>query len=260
MRIKFVLAVSLVSGACNQPALLGAAPDAHRSGSDEPPLADAAIDPIDAPVAIDAPAAVVGCATAPVIEGSGAVTSWTRQTGTITVNYYGDGNYNVDITNFDQVWDPIVPTSPWPGRYGQLADIPLTINKYVSAELTVPVGYFETQTQPLYGNYSVGESNASARVSMTISEHCGDFGQLAPTTIVPTCIKNGIAPDGALRWTGGAGATGCVLEEGKTYYLNIIDADISSFPATTSLTKLCQNDVCTTPILNGYGTWTNPGS
>ncbi|HEY1551264.1 MAG TPA: hypothetical protein VGG28_25725, partial [Kofleriaceae bacterium] len=184
MRITIVLAVSLV--ACNQPALLGSRPDAgHTGGSDDsPPLADAAVDA--AVAAIDAPAAVLGCATAPVIEGSGAVTSWTRQTGVITVNYYGDGNYNVDITQFVKTWDPIVPTAAWPGRYGQLADIPLTINKYVSSEFTVPVGYFETQPQPVYGNYSVGESNFSAAVAMTISEHCGDFGQLEPTTIVPT--------------------------------------------------------------------------
>jgi hypothetical protein len=258
MRTNFVVIVSLAACTPRLAANDGERPDAATVvPSSDAPVALSS----DASLAPDAAAAVVGCATAPVIEGSGQVASWTRQTGTITVNYYGDGNYNVDITNFDQVWDPIVPTAPWPGRYGQLADIPLTIDKYVSAEFTVPAGYFETQAQPLYGNYSVGESNASARVSMTISEHCGDFGQLAPTTIVPTCIKNALAPDGVLRWTGGSGATGCVLEEGKTYYLNIIDADISSFPATTTLsTKLCQNDVCTTPILNGFGTWTNPGA
>ncbi|HEX4456287.1 MAG TPA: hypothetical protein VH143_35745 [Kofleriaceae bacterium] len=259
MHTNIVAAIALVCvAACNPP--LVAAGDRADAGT--APRSDAATETaIDAAISIDAPAAVIGCATAPVIEGSGQVTSWTRQTGTITVNYYGDGNYNVDITDFDQVWDPIVPTAPWPGRYGQLADIPLTIDKYVSAEFTVPVGYFETQAQPLYGNYSVGESNASAAVAMTISEHCGDFGQLAPTTIVPACIKNELDPDGALWWTGGAGATGCVLEEGKTYYLNIIDADISAFPATTTLrTKLCQGDVCTTPILNGFGTWTNPGA
>ena len=252
------LAISCILVACGRvvpyalPAPNGAAGDEVDAGDDGGSAA------IDAAISIDAPAAVLGCATAPEIPGTGTVTGWSQQTGNVVVDYFGDGNIGVDVTKFDSIWSPMDPSAPWPAHYDTNANIPLTINKYISAEFTVPVGYFATQPADVYGNISVGESGFSAAVSMTISEHCGDFGQLEPTTVVTDCMKNKLSADGILTWRP-PGTPGCQLQEGHTYYLNVIDADISSFPATTTLrAQYCVNDTCTTPIIDGIGSWTNP--
>jgi hypothetical protein len=207
---------------------------------------------------------VTGCAVAPIITGAPGtpIASWSRITGMVTVDYFGDGYHDVDITKFGEIWRGWTAgagPATWPGDYGQNASIPLPTNQYVSAELTVPTPYFETPTAPstLYGLYTIGESDFSAAISMTISTHCGDFGQLSPTTIVPGCVLNAGGADNALAWK----KTGaCALHDGVTYYLNIINADIgalaTSGTATTTLrTKYCLYGNCHDPILDGPGSW-----
>ena len=263
MRISsaFVLIGSIGSiAACG--AVEHGAPDASGAADaagdvDAPPGAADASAPDAAPVG--------GCASAPMIAGTGAITSWTRLTGNVSTDYGGNGVHAVDVTQFANVWhywssspDPV----PWPGGYGVIATIPVPTNRYVSAELTIPPTYFSSPNKPanLYGEYEIGETNFSARLSMTISTHCGDFGQLNPSTVVPGCTVNAIAADNALIWRD---QSSCVLTDGQTYYLNIINADISALAsggtATTTTTGIakCAGGSCTDPIANGPGTWPN---
>jgi hypothetical protein len=217
---------------------------------------------------------VTGCAVAPTLMGASgsSVSSWTRMTGMHQLDYFGDGYHDVDVTQFAEIfhyWSSNTNPVPWPGGYGILPSIGVPIAQYLSAEFTVPKPYFTASNVPamLYGNYGIGESCASVAVSMTISTHCGDFGQLQPTTIVPGCMKNKIGPDDALVWHSSGT---CVLEDGVTYYLNVINADISALGsgggATSTASSKCnlngcanpeQPNTCSVPIQDGPGTWSN---
>ncbi|MFT3699985.1 MAG: hypothetical protein QM831_42970 [Kofleriaceae bacterium] len=225
----------------------------------EQPDAGAAIDPDggsdSTPPPDAAPVAVLGCDQEPLVPGTGQVQSWSREKGNITVNYYGDGVHSVDLSKFDAVMsNPMFAQKTWPDSYGTIADMPITINKYVSLEFTVPDGYFEAHPT-YYGEYSIGESSFAAPVSMTISEHCGDFGQLQPTTIEAGCVLIAGGPDSRILWNS---TSGCKMKSGHRYYLNVINADITSFPATTTQRPAkCVNDQCETPVMNGYGSWSN---
>jgi hypothetical protein len=215
---------------------------------------------------------VTGCAVAPTLMGASgsSVASWTRMTGMQQVDYFGNGYHDVDVTQFADIfhyWSSNTDPVPWPGGSGVLPSIGLPINQYISAELTVPKPYFTASNVPssLFGEYSVGESCFSVSVSMTISTHCGDFGQLEPTTIVPGCVANKLVPDEFLAWRSSGT---CVLEDGVTYYLNIINADISMLGsgagATSTASSKCdldscanpeQPNTCAVPIENGPDNW-----
>jgi hypothetical protein len=202
----------------------------------------------------DAATPLAGCDVAPTVPGG-----FTRLTGNVAIDYGGNGVHATDVTQFASTWhywssspDPV----PWPGSYGVIAVIPMPTQKYVAAELTVPAGYVANGPSNLYGEYLIGETSASALIAMTISTHCGDFGQLSPSTIVPGCVLNNAGPDYFLAWTK---SQTCKLADGQTYYLNIINADISGLAgggtATSTANDRCSGGVCTDPIADGPGTW-----
>jgi hypothetical protein len=225
----------------------GSGADDAAAGDDAPEV-DASTTPADAAPPLG------GCDVAPTVPGG-----FTRLTGNLAVDYGGNGVHAVDVTHFANIWhywstspDPV----PWPGAYGTIAMMPVPTTRYVSAELTVPQGYVAHGPDNLYGEYDIGETGATALISMTISTHCGDFGQLSPSTVVPGCVLNGAGPDYFLAWTK---SQSCVLADGQTYYLNIINADISALAgggsATSTANDRCSGGACTDPIANGPGTW-----
>ncbi|MDR3389258.1 MAG: hypothetical protein P4L92_19620 [Rudaea sp.] len=177
------------------------------------------------------------------------------------MNYGGQGNKSVDVTNFSSIY-----SSAWPGNFGVIATFTLPTNRYVSAAFSVPANYMTASNvpNPMYGLYQIGETSAVAPTSMSISTKCGDFSNPATnanSSVVPGCWLNNGAADYFVRWSN----TGsCTLANNQAYFLNIITANISNVlpltgnnaggTATSSATARCSS-ACTVPIQNGPGTW-----
>jgi hypothetical protein len=48
------------------------------------------------------------------------------------------------------------------------------------------------------------------------------------------------------------------LHDSQQYFLNVINADISSFPArSTAKSSVCPGSACSVPLQNGPGDWHN---
>jgi hypothetical protein len=208
-----------------------------------------------------------GCTTPPTVAGTTAptgfltVASWTMRpaTANTSVSYFGFGSQNVDPTSFTSVFNlPNRTVHPWPGTYNADPVINLPINQYLSLAFHTaipPAKYFTASNVPssLFGEYQVGSSSFTATVSMTISTSCGDFGQ--STTVVPGCVLNKGGDSSFFQWQN---AGTCVLHDNTQYYLNVINADISSFPAkSTAKSSVCPGSSCTVPLINGPGDWNN---
>jgi hypothetical protein len=183
--------------------------------------------------------------------------SFTQFTGTSVNVAYGGSTRLVDVSKFDSTFN-----GAWPGQYGLFAYFPLPTNRYISAKFTVPANYMTNFSGILYGKYTVGQTGYSTPVAITISESCGDFSDPASfpgtSTVVSGCFANGAVTNAFLRWA----ATGaCTLQSGKTYYLNIINANIANVTpnggtaTTTSDNTHCPGGVCLDPIQNGPGSW-----
>jgi hypothetical protein len=186
------------------------------------------------------------------------ISNYTRWTGNQSGNYFGAGINLVDVTSFNSVFGIGTPAqATWPGNTSLTADFDMPTNKYMSLQFTVPAGFMETVVS---GGYGLNASGFSAPVSMTISDGaapCGDFSNPAtnPTSkVVSGCWKNNMGQSGTLAWQG-TGGTSCLLQDNHTYFLNIINADISNAnPAgtanlTSSKTANC-GTTCSDPIRN----------
>ena len=202
-----------------------------------------------------------GCTNPPTITSTTTgIANFTQITGTQSVYYFGAGYKTVDLTSFDSIY-----WLPWPGNSTLTADISLPTNKYVAAQFKVPNGYIAgyTGTGTLYGDYAIAQSGVSASISMTISKSCGDFSNPSsyPTTstVVPGCWKNKLGAGSFLQWR--AGST-CILHDNATYFLNIINADMSAVQpagggsAASTKNGLC-SAACSDPVANDSGTWTS---
>jgi PKD repeat protein len=187
------------------------------------------------------------------------ISNYTRWTGNQTGNYFGGGPHTVDVTSFDSVFgvNGVGNQTTWPGNTSLTADFNMPTNKYMSLKFTVPAGFMETVVS---GGYGLNTTDYTAQASMTISDGaapCGDFSNPAtnPTSkVVNGCWKNLMTSSGTLAWYGPSG-TKCLLQDNHTYYLNIINADISNAdPAgaanlTSSKTAGC-GSTCADPIRN----------
>jgi len=190
------------------------------------------------------------------IDSQGSFAHWSPASY-LNVDYLQYGIRGVDPSAFPAIFDfPSENTNPWPGAYGVYAGIYLPLNKYVSAAFTV-ANWLDMSS--LYGQYSIGDLNYSAPISMSISYSCGDFGQFVPTTVVPNCLVNAATAGGSLSWQGAPNEQACVLQPGTTYYLNVINADISQLPSTgiavSTANASCNANVCFDPLINGPGNW-----
>ena len=192
------------------------------------------------------------------------IANFTRYTGSPSVYYFGAGSNTADVTSFDSIFQ-----RAWPGNSNLTADISLPTNRYLAAQFKVPAGYIAGYhgQSPLYGDYTLNQSTGSggtpAAVSMSISTTCGDFSNPVtyPTTstVVPGCWKNKITGGGLLQWRA---STTCVLQDGATYFLNEINADVSAVQpggagSAASTRNVACSSSCDVPIANNPGTWTS---
>jgi hypothetical protein len=206
-----------------------------------------------------------GCPNPPTLASTtSGIPNFTRFTGSPSVYYFGAGSNTVDVTSFAAIY-----WQAWPGNASLTADVSLPTNKYIAAEFKVPAGYIAGYhgQSPLYGDYTLNQSTGSggtpAAVSMSISTSCGDFSNPAtyPTTstVVPGCWKNKLTGGGLLQWRA---STTCILQDGVTYFLNEINADVSALQpggaGTAASTKnVTCSSACDVPIANGPGTWSS---
>jgi hypothetical protein len=222
-----------------------------------------------------------GC---PILASStNGIASYTRLTGQIMAHYFGAGDMLADPTQFGSIMGrtarfPDMQPLPWPGFYGALFWIHLPVNSYMSLAFTVTPASLNGPTQgnqAMYGRYTIGEDTSAGGVkpplSMSISTRCGDFSPVGSSgsTVVPDCLVNRIGADRGLGWrkSGPAGPGICALSPG-TYYLNVINADISKLTSggggSAASTKdffhrdVCAGDGCDVELLNGFGSWINP--
>jgi hypothetical protein len=203
-----------------------------------------------------------GCVTSPTIASSGGgIASFSRLTGNVNMSYY-TYSHTADITSYDSIFGESPSALTWPGKSGITALVVLPTSNYVSAAFTVPAGYMAGAPANRYGQYRLNASQyTKAPVSMTISTSCGDFSNPAthPTsTVVPGCYKNKAGADSQiLDWESPALGTTCALQDGTTYYMNFINADITNVTpggGTATTTKAAAGSTCTTscvdPIAN----------
>lgn len=197
---------------------------------------------------------------APTIPGSGSVTAWDLLTGPVDVDYAPPGSASTDPTQFEYLFGGVTaPLKAWPGAYGVVAAFALPVDRYASIGFVATPPYLASAATTLYGGYSIESSGNEAPLSMTISTSCGDFGQMSPSTIVPGCVFEA-AMSGTLTWRAPTAAGTCRLQDGRQYFLNLIDADISALdqPGGTAVTTSnanCTGGACVVAVTNGPGNW-----
>jgi hypothetical protein len=157
----------------------------------------------------------------------------------------------IDVSKLDEIFGP-----SWPGKIaGEIVFLKLLVKNYFSAQFTVPTGLLKTG---MYGGYKNGETNNQALYSMTISTTGGDFSNpsLPGSTVVPGCYKNKTAGV-PMQWNADP-AKPCALVNGKTYYLNFVNADIShvlpggkGYMTSTKTGTCVAGTYCVLPIYNG---------
>jgi hypothetical protein len=202
-----------------------------------------------------------GACTTVVPGSTGSITSF-GSAGTIGVFYFSLNNgglKQINTSTFAAIYESV-----WPGLSGNNVYFRLPATQYVSASFTVPPNFFTASGAPAseYGDYTIGQSDYSVPISMTISTtKCGDFAPPATgSTVVPGCYVNQGTPNNNffMQWRNSGT---CVLTAGQSYYLNIINADISALTpsggkaVSTSTTGKCPGNICNDPIQNGPGNW-----
>ena len=204
---------------------------------------------------------VVGGSCITVPSSTTGIANFTQWTGNKSITYSNGVQTSVNVASFDSVYK-----KPWPGTYNIIPYFNLPVSNYVSLQFTVPSGFFSgaRAPSPLTGDYTIGSSAYSAPISMTISTSCGDFANPATnpsSTVVSGCFTNKAGSGGIAQWRSN---NRCILSDQATYYLNIINADISAVtPATGGVaggtaasTKNAQcSTTCSDPVENGIGTW-----
>ncbi len=194
------------------------------------------------------------------IANSAGGTPFTRMTAPIATNRNDGNTVNRDSTSFDSIF--ATATSPhWPG--GKVTtNIFLPTTNYVALAFTVPANFFSTPPNDtgVIGEYSLNASNFSkAFVAMSISTKCGDFSAPSPSSST-LCVANNLYSDDFITWTSAAGSS-CRLENGKSYYLNIINASVENVlpngggTATSTANSHCAGNKCEDTPTNTMGSW-----
>jgi hypothetical protein len=135
----------------------------------------------------------------------------------------------VDLTSFDAIWGRSAPTSgggvssivPWPGAQGTTPIFDrMQTDHYIAARFHVPIDMPTTASGTFYDN-----ENFPSTATLAISPRCGDFAPAAPN-----CIVTGTTGGSLGRWklAGSPVVTGCLLEPGHDYYVNLRAGPTSS--------------------------------
>lgn len=156
---------------------------------------------------------------------------------------------------FGYAWGvyPTLPRYGWPGSPAGTTKLFMKKNQYWALEFTIPSDFplteFNTtlpnQYYPL-GGWQTNASNTTGglKVSVAISEDCGDFTQPAPSDPRYACYKEYTVETGfLLNWvvtpSGQPIASACNLQRGKHYFLNIIAA-----PFGNPTQSYCTDSTC----------------
>jgi hypothetical protein len=123
---------------------------------------------------------------------------------------------------YDGTYDDIAPGTGWPGVYGTQSFATLTKNNYVAMQFTTD--NTNAIAKLVFTTPGNGQGPPSSATTVAISECPGDF-----TTHLNQnkCLSVGGATPN-LRWSQNSttnGATHCLLDKNKTYYLNIVHSN-----------------------------------
>lgn len=212
-----------------------------------------------------APVPTPTCNPAVIASATPGIANFTRLIGTYSVNYFSLSPHDADVTDYVSIFGQVPFATPtWPGNSGITAVMQIPTSKYVSAKFTVPAGYMAGSPANHSGYWYINPSAyGRAPISATVSACPGDFSNpaAAGSTVVAGCYANKVGADRALLvWESPAHASPtCALQDGHTYYLNIINADISVVTpgggAATSTSKspystCAAGGACSDPIAN----------
>lgn len=147
-----------------------------------------------------------------------------------------------DVTRFDNVFGHVDETTRrgFPGLADSDQRLLLGRNTYAALGFAVPAG-LAPGTAGLLRFGEAQPQSMPARMSLTISANCGDFGTTPAAPLNTACVVDDLAPGGSLRWIVGDTAAGfCRLEAGRTYYLNVLHASLTA-PNDSYCTGSCGN-------------------
>ncbi len=183
---------------------------------------------------------------APPTTGCIAPAGLTRlSTAYVEFNYTVSNGRTTDATQFENIFGYTTDGAPlqsFPGVVNVNQRLFMPRNYYAALAFTVPssltpltTGAFRfEETQP---------QTSPARMSMTISKSCGDFGVNATAPLTNACVLNNSPSNGNILWGYAPGNPAiCQLQPGETYYLNIIHAPLSA-PLSTYCQNYCGNTI-----------------
>ena len=154
----------------------------------------------------------------------------------------------VDSTDYRNIFSP--PGSgqvAWPSASsGSKPVLSILAGSYQALGFTMPQGI---TVYPMYSNVN----SISQPVSMSISECPGDFGQAGTHITNSYCKSNrtGATGGGIQTYTKVQVGT-CTLVAGKTYWMNMIAADLPPANSTTPPATTCIGASCTAQIFISY--------
>jgi hypothetical protein len=154
---------------------------------------------------------------------------WLITQSDISYSIYPAARFDVDVTNWDNIWGTASvngPTTPWPGPTAASPVIrDFTRDGYLAAKFHVPAGFSPTH----FGQFAHSINPPGPPVRVSYSLICGDFDP-APglgcgvTEYWPDNLSTGLA------WKiNSANPSFCALQPDTDYYLNIALVD----PLTT---------------------------
>ncbi|WP_313920254.1 hypothetical protein [Tahibacter sp.] len=183
---------------------------------------------------------------APPITGCIAPAGLTRlSTAYVEFNYTVSNGRTTDATHFESIFGYAAEGTPlqsFPGVVNLNQRLFMPRNYYAALAFTVPSN-LTLQTTGAFRFEETQPQTSPARMSMTISKSCGDFGVNATAPLTNACVLNNAASNGNIAWGYAPGnAAVCQLQPGETYFLNIVHASLNA-PLTTYCQGYCGNTI-----------------
>jgi hypothetical protein len=166
-------------------------------------------------------------------------------TAYVEFNYTVSNGRTTDATRFENIFGYALegaPLQPFPGVVNVNQRLFMPRNYYTALAFTVP-GNLTLLTTGAFRFEETQPQTSPARMSMTISKSCGDFGVNATAPLTNACVLNNSPSNGNILWGYAPGNPAiCQLQPGETYYLNIIHAPLSA-PLSTYCENYCGNTI-----------------
>ncbi len=166
-------------------------------------------------------------------------------TAYVEFNYTVSNGRTTDATHFENIFGYAAEGTPlqsFPGVVNLNQRLFMPRNYYAALAFTVPSN-LTLQTTGAFRFEETQPQTSPARMSMTISKSCGDFGVNATAPLTNACVLNNAASNGNIAWGYAPGnAAVCQLQPGETYFLNIVHASLNA-PLTTYCNGYCGNTI-----------------